>query len=266
MIARVDGVPQAVVPVQDRGFLHGDSVFEVLRVHRGRPFLLPWHRERLEAGLAAFRFGDATRVWDDVTAVLADAGDRDGVLRIVVTRGEGNVRAPLASLTPRTVVTFRDLPPEGPTLRVTIVDAPRVTRSMPSAQAKYARYLPYLLANDDAHRLGFDEALLLDEAGDVAEAATANLFAVIDGLLVTPSLASGILAGITRRWIVENASGLGLTLAERALARAELARATEVFLSSSVRLVAPVVACDGTSYSAPGPTTSVLATALAAAM
>lgn len=266
MISRVDGVPQGVVPIQDRGFLHGDSVFEVMRVHRGRPFLLPWHRERLEAGLAAFRFGDATRVWDDVDAVLDDAGDSDGVLRIVVTRGEGNVRAPLASLTPRTVVTFRELPPFPAALRIAVVDAPRVTRGMPSALAKYARYLPYLLANDEAHRRGFDEALLLDDAGHVAEAATANVFAVVDGGLVTPSLASGILAGITRRWIVENASGLGLTVAERAIARAELARASEVFLSSSVRLVAPVAACDEANYSTPGPTTSAVAAALTAAL
>ena len=266
MTARVDGVCESVVPIQDRGCLHGDFVFNGRRVHRGRPFLLPWHRERLEAGLAAFRFGDATRVWDDVAAVLADAGEVDGVLRIVVTRGEGNVRAPLASLTPRTVVTFRELPPAGAALRIAIVDAPRVTPGMPSALAKYARYLPYLLANDDAHARGFDEALLLDETGHIAEAATANVFAVIDGILVTPPLTSGILAGITRRWIVENARGLGLAFAERAVSTTELFRASEVFLSSSVRLVAPVAQCDGAEYSAAGPITSVLAAALTAAL
>lgn len=255
MIVRVDGARTAVVPVTDRGLLHGDAVFEIMRVHRRRPFLLAWHRERLEAGLAAFRFGDASRVWADVDAVLAESAADDGVLRIVVTRGEGNLRAALATLPPRTIVILRELPPEGEPVSLAIVDAPRVTPTMASAVAKYARYLPYLLANDDARARGFDEALLLDEAGSVAEAATANVFAVIDGVLVTPPLTSGILAGVTRRWIVENAETLGIAVAERAFAPRELARATEAFLASSVRLVAPVKAVEQTALAANGPVT-----------
>jgi branched-chain amino acid aminotransferase len=252
--------------LSDRGVLHGDAVFEITRVHRGRAVLLDWHRERLDAGLAAFRFGDASRIWTDVDAVLAEAGARDGVLRLVVTRGEGDLRAPLASLPPRTIVVFREVPLVEPSpMSLMIVDAPRVTASMPSAVAKYARYLPYLLAADDARARGFDEALLLDASGNIAEAATANVFAVVDGVVVTAPLGSGILAGVTRRWIVERGPSLDVKVVERALSRAELARASEVFLTSSVRGLPPVRAVDDVQYPDARPIRDRLAAAFAMA-
>ncbi len=249
VVARVDGVAASVVPVTDRGLIHGDAVFEVTRVRSGRVPLLAWHRERLESGLAAFRFGEASAVWDDVDALLRDVGPRDGILRILVTRGEGNVRAPLASFTPRRIVVFRDLPP-APTapLRLATIESPRVGPELPSQFAKYARYLPYLLANDDARLRGFDEALLLDTHGNVAEAATASVFAALGGLLVTPPRSIGILPSVTRRWILEKAGDLGVSCAERALTRPELAAANEVFVASSVRGLVPVGAVDGAVF------------------
>jgi branched-chain amino acid aminotransferase len=262
VLARVDGVPCATIPVTDRGLIHGDSVFEVARVRRGRVPLLAWHRERLEAGLNAFRFGDASALWGEVDALLADVGERDGVLRILVTRGEGSVRAPLASFLPRRIVVFRDAPPApSAPLRLALVESPRVTPELPSHVAKYARYLPYLLANDDARARGFDEALLLDGTGNVAEAATANVFAALGGLLVTPPRACGILPGVTRRWILENAQALGVSCTERNLSRPELAAANEVFLASSVRGLVPVGAVDGATFSRETPLRDRLARA-----
>ncbi len=250
MIARVDGRPADSVSLRDRGLLHGDAVYELVRVTAGRPFLLEWHRERLEAGLAAFRFGDASAIWDEVAALLLDVGPRDGVLRILVTRGDGGVRAPLSTLTPRRIVTFEEGSPPTPRapLRATIVSRPRVTPELPSANAKYARYLPYLLAADDARARGFDEALLLDANGGVAEAATANVFAVQGGALVTPPLTTGVLAGITRRWIVEQAPALGLRVEEAPLSLSTLRGATEVLLTSSIRGIASLDALDDIAY------------------
>ncbi|CAN5797741.1 D-amino acid aminotransferase [soil metagenome] len=255
MIARIDGVPATAVSLADRGVLHGDSVYELVRVARGKPFLLAWHDERLHDGISRFRFGDAdhvlARVQRDTRAVLSDVGARDGVLRIVVTRGEGALRAPLASLEPRTIVVWGDLPAVlGRRLRLGVVDSPRASADAPAAVAKYARYLPYLLAGDDARARGVDDALLLDEQGNVAETAAANVFAVVAGVLVTPSRATGVLAGIMRRWVIEHSALVGAAIEERTLTRSELASASEVFVTSSVRGIVSVSAIDDVGYSA----------------
>jgi branched-chain amino acid aminotransferase len=104
-------------------------------------------------------------------------------------------------------------------------------------------------------RNGGDEALLLNQAGNVAEAATANIFAVCDGELLTPQVTDGILAGITRATVLEIAGALGITAHERTLGRMDLLSADEVFLSGSGAGLVPVSSLDGRAIGAkcPGP-------------
>jgi branched-chain amino acid aminotransferase len=139
----------------------------------------------------------------------------------------------------------------------------QVDPARPLAAAKTANYLASLVALAQARAAGGDEALLLGPRGDAVEAATANLFAVVDGRLLTPPLAAGPLPGVTREVVLECARSLGLPAPERRLPRALLARADEVFLTNSVSGVRAVAAIEGWWIAAtvPGPHTYALATA-----
>jgi branched-chain amino acid aminotransferase len=129
------------------------------------------------------------------------------------------------------------------------------------AAAKTANYLPSLLALAEARAAGCDEALLLNHRGQVAEAATANVFLVARGVLVTPPLSDGPLPGVTREAVLECAHHLGLPAEERSFDLDALRQADEVFLTNSVvglRPVAAVTECwDGREL--PGPVTQTLA-------
>jgi D-alanine transaminase len=110
----------------------------------------------------------------------------------------------------------------------------------PLGRHKTTSRLAYHLAREEARAARADEALLVTERGRVLEGAASNVFAVIDGGLVTPPLSSGILPGITRRWTLAAGRELGIPAAERELARDELERAAEVILTNSVQGVAPL--------------------------
>ncbi|HEX7601838.1 MAG TPA: aminotransferase class IV [Polyangiaceae bacterium] len=275
-VVTIDGVfvdeSRAVLPLSDRAVLHGDSVFEVLRVYAGRPFLLEEHLERFERSAAALRFGAVdVPLWAmDVSAALGRfGGASDAVLRLMLTRGDGALRTPLGALAGRRVLIVEALAHLDPALyergvSAVVLDEPRVRPDGASALGKYARYLPNLLALDDARARGADEALWLDPEGNLVEAATANVFVVEGDALWTAPLSSGVLAGITRAEVLRLASASGMRGREEPFPKSALARATEVFLTSSVREVVPVCHIDerpvGTG--APGPWTLRLHAAL----
>lgn len=277
-IVAIDGVfvdaNRAVLPIADRGVLHGDSIFEVLRVYAGRPFLLAEHLRRLERAAIELRFGVLdSAVWTTEVreAVTRLGGTEDSVLRLMLTRGAGALRTPLGDVPGRRVLVLEPLQGLAPELYergaiAVVVDSPRVRPEGTSALGKYARYLPSVLALDDARRRGADEALWLDPEGHVVEGATANLFAVVDGALWTAPLASGVLAGITRAEVLRLAGHSGLRCEEVLFFPEELGRATEVFLTSSVRELVPVcrIGERAVGAGAPGPWTRRLHAALRA--
>jgi branched-chain amino acid aminotransferase len=129
-----------------------------------------------------------------------------------------------------------------------------------SAHAKYARYLPRLLARDQARARACDDALLADESGRIVEAATGSVFAVVDGALVTAS----ILEGITRRHVLQLARDTGIDCVLRPIDSRDVERATEMFVTSSLREVVPIVRIDGRTIGqgTPGEKTRALHAAL----
>jgi branched-chain amino acid aminotransferase len=134
--------------------------------------------------------------------------------------------------------------------------------TLEAAHAKYARYLPRLLARDEARARGFDDALLADESGTILSGSTASVFAVGSDGIIT----STVLEGITRATVVGLARGLGLPVSLRPIERGDIERATEVFLTSSLREIVPVVRVDDhvVGTGAPGRTTRDLHAALRA--
>lgn len=246
---------EARISVFDRGFLQGESVYEVLRTYGGRPFELGRHLARLASSAA--RVGlvlpwDEARLAAEVARTVAaargddppepgaapwNAGERS--VRVVVTRGGGEA---FPSVPPAAVVIAEPIhaPPlaayrEGVRLEVVEVD-----RSGLDASAKTGNRLSHALALRAARAAGAHEALFADARGQVTEGTSSNLFCVRAGRVCTPPLAAGILEGVTRGAVLALARAEGVAVEEAPLSVDDLRVAEEVFITSTAREILPV--------------------------
>jgi branched-chain amino acid aminotransferase len=263
---RVVAPDAAHVSVFDRGFLYGDSVFETVRTYGGRPFELFRHIERLERSARRVHIDlpvPPSRITEEVERLVGEAGNPESYIRVMVTRGSGELGLePADRVAPLRVVIVTPLkaPParayrEG--IEVVTFRTRRTVDATAAAGAKVANYLVSVLAMREAKSVGASEALVVDGEGCVVEGATSNVFALIGDRLVTPPEDAGILPGITRARMMEAARQLDLALELRALPLEELRGARELFVCSSIRELLPVVRIDSTPVGegVPGPTT-----------
>jgi branched-chain amino acid aminotransferase len=269
-VVNVDGVllppERAKVSVFDRGFLYGDSVYEVIRTYGGRLFEEEAHLARLRH--SADRIGlspkwDAARTALEIARTLeasrASAGPDDApdpgaapwnvgerYVRVVMTRGAGEIGLdPALAQGPVALVIV--LPLSGPPASAyrdgvagAIVGVRRAASDAIDPSAKTGAHLPNVLAVGEARAAGAHEAFLLDHGGYVTEGSSSNVFVVRDGIVRTPPLAAGILEGVTRGVVLRLARGLGLRAEEVPLRPEDLEGADEVFITSTVREILPV--------------------------
>jgi len=242
VLAILDGsvlpADEARIPATDEGLLRGDGVFEVMRLYGGRPFALDDHLARMERSARNLRLPfDAAAIRADIEALLAAGGEREALLRVLVTRGG------------RRLGLLEPLPERPPTIALASVTyAP--TRILDGV--KSLSYAGNMLAGRLAREQGADEALLVTPHGRVLEGPTMSLFCSLDGeRLVTPPLDDHILDSITRRRLLAL-----VDVEERALTLDAVLGAREAFLASTIREVHPVRAIDGRELpAAPGPLT-----------
>ncbi len=282
-VVNLDGalVPpsEARVSVFDRGFLYGDSVYEVIRSYGGRPFELEAHLARLRHSaerialtpkwdaarcaaeilrtLEAARGGDAP----DPAAAPWNVGER--YVRLVLTRGAGEIGLdPALAVDPVALVVVQPL--QGPPARAYAEGVAAafvgVRRASPAAidpTAKTGAHLPNVLAVREARQRGAYEALLLDERGAVTEGSSSNVFAVRGGRVATPPLGAGILEGVTRGVVLRLAREVGVPAEEAPLRPEDLEAADEVFITSTAREIVPVTRLGDRAVGAgrPGPVT-----------
>ena len=246
----------AGVSVLDRGLLLGEGCFETLTAVDGVPFALRRHLERLRTAAAVLRI---ELPWsdDELRAAVHEVLDADPVarspltrLRITLTGGP----APLgpgtpAEPSPSVLVTCGPLVAPAPTAVACTSPWPVNERS-PLAGVKHSSRAELVLALAHAHAQGADEALLGNTAGQLVEGTGSNVFVVVDGRLLTPSLASGCLPGVTRSLVLEVTSAI-----ESELPLSVLETCDEAFLTSSTRDVHPLSSIDGRPLPAPGPVT-----------
>lgn len=256
------------IPTDDRGLLLGDGLFETVRLYRGRPFRLERHLSRLERGAAEVGILVPVELGTRVGEAIALCGEEDAALRITLTRGPGEGLAPPEAAQSRLVIGLRRLgertPAPGHGLRALLRG--RVEERSLVATLKAIGYLERIQALRLARRDGADEALLRNSRDRVVEGSASNLFAVAGSKLFAPGSAEGALPGITREALLENTSGIGLSVVESGPTEAELADASEVMLSSSVRGLVPVVEVEGrpVGEGEPGPVWRTLSDRLAA--
>jgi branched-chain amino acid aminotransferase len=266
----------AQVSVLDRGFLYGDSVYEVVRTLHGRHFALKEHLDRLRRS-AAYLYMEVpwtdAEIQAEVEKTLAQADWLDSYVRIVVSRGTESTISiqPSSALQPNLLIVISSIPPE-PVLSETglhLVIPKRLRNSQKALDpaAKTGNYLNNILALLEAQQMGAEDALLLNDRGEITEATTSNLWIVREGVVQTPTAESGILQGITRTTLLQILRKQNIPHQEVVLRPADLSSVQEAFLSSSVRLLMPVRQLDNTVLpSCPGPITRLLWQALLAEM
>ncbi|HWW66981.1 MAG TPA: aminotransferase class IV [Solirubrobacterales bacterium] len=252
-LASVDGriapTAEATVPLRDDGLYRGDGAFEVIRIYGGKLFALGDHLDRLERSAAAIELEfDRPALGREIDALLAELGEADGQLRLIVTRGG------------RRIAATEPLPPHDETLRLaTVTYSPTVILT----GVKSLSYAANMQATRLAKGQGADEAVLVLPDGTVLEPPTSSIFWVSpQGSLRTPALDVGVLESITRDRLVK-----ALDVEEGAWPVADLRAAREAFLASTTREIQAVATIDGTDLpAAPGRRTREAQEAFAATL
>lgn len=256
----------ARIPVTDHGLLYGDGVFEGIRVYGGRVVRLDAHLRRMHASARLLGLAIPEGLHEIVLDTLRAFGAENAYVRLIVTRGEGPLGVdPTRCGPPRTICIVDELQIYAPEKAARGLDLVTVSMRQPASDAldprvKSLNYLNSVLAKLEARRRDADEALILNAAGNVAEAAVANVFCVRGGLLLTPPATDGALEGITRDSVLRLAGELGIPAREQTLGRYDLLSGEEVFLTGSGVGIAPVRSLDGEVISSevPGPLTAKL--------
>lgn len=245
----------ATVSVFDHGFLYGDGVYETLRAYDRKIFLLRQHLARLSrsADLIGLPLPFSEKDWPPL---LQEALERnrltDAYLRITVSRGPGKIGLdPGLCPTPTVVIFATPLPPYAEEwyetgVRLTVAGIRRNHPSALSPHIKSLNFLNNILAKQEALQRGAFDAVMLNTDGYVAECTTSNIFFVTRGSLRTPSIACGLLDGITRSVVLALARESAVEVQEDAYLPAALFQADECFLTNTTMEVMPVSQIDGT--------------------
>jgi aminodeoxychorismate lyase len=239
---------QAVVPITDRGFLYGDGLFETMRVSGGHPRFWSRHLARLERGANYLKLclpWPAAELRKFAATLIGRNALPESVLRLALTRGSG-VRgySPKGADNPTLAMTLHPMPPIPSTLRLATVSL-RVASNDPLARFKTSSKLWQVMARIEAESRGADEALILNEEGHIAEAAASNLFWLAEGVVCTPPVSDGGLAGVTREVVLELCRARDVPTRELHSRPEELRRSNGVFLTNSVSGIIPVSTLDG---------------------
>jgi branched-chain amino acid aminotransferase len=258
VLVYVDGkmVPkeEAVVSVFDHGFLYGDGVFEGIRVYEGNVFRLREHIDRLYESANTIAL-EIPMTRDQMIATTLETvavnGRKDAYIRLVVSRGAGDLGIDPAKCRRPTVVIIADTislyPQELYDNGATLVTASvrRIPMESLDPRIKSLNYLNNILAKIEAKRAGALEAIMLNHHGLVAECTADNLFMVKQGTLKTPDLMQGALGGITRAAVLDLARKAKIPSAETVLALHDLYNADECFLTGTGAEIVPVIMIDG---------------------
>jgi branched-chain amino acid aminotransferase len=233
---------QARISVFDHGFLYGDGVYETLRVYQRRIFLLERHLARLRRSCELIGLGLPIQdsAWASImTEMLIRNRLQDAGLRVTISRGEGELGidpglcpSPTIVVMAKSVVSYpAHMREQG--VRLQLVSVRRNPESAQSPQIKSLSFLNNILAKQEAVQAGAFDALMLNMEGHVTECTTSNIFFVSNHRLHTPSVACGILEGITREVVMILARELGIEVEEGAYGAADVLQADECFMTNT---------------------------------
>lgn len=257
---------EARVSVLDRGFLHGDGLYDTWRTYDGVPFAVDAHLRRLAAACRVLRLpppGDAATWARRAAQLLRRNGMRDGTVRLTITRGlagDGPMPTP-GPVRPTLLLTARALPPDlaaqqARGIAAVLLPFPRDVGPW-WAGVKLIGHASAVVGKMHARARGAVEGLYVTPDGEVTEATTANLFLVERATLVTPPTGGGVLGGVTRALVLRAARRARIAVREEPIRVARLRGAAEAFVTASTIEILPVVRLDGRALGdgRPGPVT-----------
>jgi branched-chain amino acid aminotransferase len=257
---RICSQQDATISVFDHGFLFGEGVYEVIRTYHREPFLMDRHFRRLRRSAEMIAVPMAMSDTDLEKAVretmaayeksLGVEANTEFYIRILITRGLGDMSYnPAGSPGPSVVMIVKPLAVPPPSVyaegvKVSLVSVVRNHPGSVNPLIKSNNLLNNALAMQEAIRNGAFEAILKNYRGELAECSQSNFFVIKDGVAMTPRLNMGLLAGITREFILEVADDAGVPMKQAVLTAEDLFAADEVFLTSTTREIVPIVRVD----------------------
>jgi len=257
----------AKVSVFDHGLLYGDGIFEGIRFYNGRVFRLEEHLERLwdSARSICLEIPMTRQEMNEALLETIRQNDlRDGYIRLIVTRGVGNLglnpeqcKNPSVIIIAATIALYHeDFYRKG--LNIITVATRRSNPASLNPAVKSLNYLNNVMARIEANLAGADEALMLNDAGNIAECTADNVFIIKHGQIFTPPITAGALRGITRSIVFDIAAEFDLKVMEADFTRHDIFVADECFLTGTAAEIVPVVKADGRPIGngKPGPITT----------
>lgn len=243
----------AKVSVFDHGLLYGDGVFEGIRFYNGRVFKLEEHIDRLYASSRVLCLSipmSRAQLIEDTLETIRQNGLRDGYIRLIVTRGVGNLglspdrcEKPSVIIIVSTITLYPDEFYKNGLEVVTVATRRTSSAAMPPA-VKSLNYLNNILAKIEAAQANAAEALMLNEQGYVAECTGDNVFIVQNHRILTPPVNAGSLRGITRQVVIDMAGEMGIPVLEPEMTRYDIWTADESFLTGTAAEIIPMVRLD----------------------
>ncbi|MFQ5688229.1 MAG: aminodeoxychorismate lyase [Candidatus Scalindua sp.] len=232
----------------DRGFLYGDGIFETLRSYKGEPFKLTEHLERMRCSAEKLKITSVysnAEISESITKLLEKNSVQDAYIRITLSRGEGGSTLQMSdNLRPTILIQVKPFTPyekklyeEGMSLAVS---GHRRSTTSPIYSHKTTNLLTSILLKEEAKDKSAHDSIVLNTDGYVAECIVSNIFMVKDGSVVTPSLDTNILPGITRKTVLEICKNSGISAREECFEIETLIKAEEVFITNSLMEIMPV--------------------------
>lgn len=244
---------RASLPVFDRGFLYGDGLFETMRSYNGKVFKLDEHLKRLYDAAKIIKLKtplSKTGLKNAIYRLLRINRLRDAYIRLAVSRGEGRVG--LDATTARTaniVIITKPFTPYSAELYKkglsVFISSVRRNENSPLSRIKSINYLNNITARMEAQEKGYNDAILLNNKGNVACGAVSNIFMVRKNTLLTPSVTSGILSGVTRIEVIRIARKLSFKIQEKEISRNEIFKMSEAFFTNTLMEIMPVTKVNG---------------------
>ncbi|MCP4911638.1 MAG: D-amino acid aminotransferase [Oligoflexia bacterium] len=252
----------ATVSIFDRGFLFGDSIYEVTHTYDQVPFHLEEHLDRLEnsaRGIGMDLEFSKDFLKKEIDKTCQALGLPRQYLRIIITRGEGEIGLdPALSQSQNFFIIAKELP-EYPKrwyekgLSVIIAQVIRNPKKSIDPNVKSGNYLNNVMAMQQAKEMGADDAVMLNHKGQVTECTTSNIWIIQGQKIMTPPLQAGLLGGITRKALLALGKKHGLDMIESNFTADSLKQADEAFITSSTKEIVPITKIDGKNLGSGNP-------------
>ncbi len=241
-------VTERCISSDDRGFLYGDAIFETLRSYKGEPFKLTEHLERMRSSAEKLKISlehSNAEISESITKLLEKNSVQDAYIRITLSRGEGGSGLQMSDgLRSTVLIQVKPFTPydeqlykEGMSL---CVSKQRRSTTSPICRHKTTNLLTSILLKEEAGSKSAHDSIVLNTDGYVAECIVSNIFMVADGSVITPSLDTNILPGITRRTVLDICRDSGIPAREECFKIETLIKADEVFITNSLMEIMPV--------------------------